>query len=195
MFWLFSGLLDARILDLIQNITIIFAYLYFMFEDFRLKVFIMTAREGSFTRAASRLNISQPAVSQNIAEIEKALNIQLFERLHGSIKLTSEGHVFLSYAKNILSSYAELEAIFADFPAISSLKVIRLAVAPDCVAEITSSLLPYIYGICPKVAVAIMQTPCEGADITITRESAIPSTAFNEHPVWPLLRAKLSKRS
>jgi len=166
-----------------------------MFEDFRLKVFVMTAREGNFTRAASRLGISQPAVSQNIAEIEKGLGIQLFERLHGSIKLTSEGAAFLSYAENIISSYEELEALFADFPTIQSLKVIRLAVASDCMAEITSSLLPYIYSICPKVTVGIVQAPCEGADLTITREGAVPSTSFNEHPIWPLLRAFLNKRS
>ena len=43
-----------------------------MFEDFRLKVFMAVATEGSFTKAAAVLGISQPAVSQNIAELEKS---------------------------------------------------------------------------------------------------------------------------
>jgi len=163
-----------------------------MFEDFRLKVFLMTAREGSFTRAASRLGISQPAVSQNIAEIEKGFNVKLFERGRGSVSLTPEGHVFLSYAERIDTSYAELQAIFSDFEAISTLKYIRLAIAPELMATISSDLLPYIYSICPKVVVAIVQAPFEGADVTITRDGAFPTQAFNEHPIWPLLRAKLA---
>ena len=42
-----------------------------MLEDFRLKVFMAVAEEGSFTRAAKSLGVTQPAVSQNIAELEK----------------------------------------------------------------------------------------------------------------------------
>ena len=41
-----------------------------MLDDFRLRVFMMVAAEGSFTRAAQHLGVSQPAVSQNIAELE-----------------------------------------------------------------------------------------------------------------------------
>ena len=48
-----------------------------MLEDFKLKVFVEVAREKSFTRAASALSISQPAVSQNIAELEKQLGTKL----------------------------------------------------------------------------------------------------------------------
>ena len=38
-----------------------------MLDDFRLRVFLMVAAEGSFTRAAQHLGITQPAVSQNVA--------------------------------------------------------------------------------------------------------------------------------
>ena len=48
-----------------------------MFEDFRLKVFLAVAKEGSFTNAAKSLGVSQPAVSQNIAEIEKGIGVKL----------------------------------------------------------------------------------------------------------------------
>ena len=40
-----------------------------MLDDFRLRIFKTLAEEGSFTRTAARLEISQPAVSQNIAEL------------------------------------------------------------------------------------------------------------------------------
>ena len=44
-----------------------------MLEDFRLKVFMAVRSEHSFTKAARSLGISQPAVSQNIAELEKEI--------------------------------------------------------------------------------------------------------------------------
>ena len=42
-------------------------------EDFRLRIFMAVAEKGSFTLAAKALGVSQPAVSQNIAELEKSL--------------------------------------------------------------------------------------------------------------------------
>ena len=63
-----------------------------MLDDFRLRVFMMAAAEGSFTRAAQHLGVSQPAVSQNIAELEKQVGAVLFDRKRGEVTLTPEGH-------------------------------------------------------------------------------------------------------
>ena len=41
-----------------------------MLEDFKIKVFVTVASTGSFTKAGELLGISQPAVSQNVAELE-----------------------------------------------------------------------------------------------------------------------------
>ena len=168
-----------------------------MFEDFRIKVFLSAANEGSFTAAARKLGISQPAVSQNISEIEKAFDVKLFERKRGSVELTAQGQVFKAYAQNIVASYQELEAIFSSFDEISSLKLIRMAVDQDLLPEISTKLLPYIYSILPKTAVAIMLTPVEGADMTVSRNGkdiiATPPASFLEHPIWPLIRAQFSK--
>lgn len=84
-----------------------------MLDDFRLRIFKTLAEEGSFTKAAARLEISQPAVSQNIAELEKILSRTLFERQRGSVLLTREGEVFLKYAEAILASYREAEMAFS----------------------------------------------------------------------------------
>ena len=48
-----------------------------MLQDFRLKVFMAVAEYGSFTKAAESLGVSQPAVSQNIAELERNLGVRL----------------------------------------------------------------------------------------------------------------------
>ena len=66
-----------------------------MLEDFRLKVFVTLSVVKNFTRAAEVLHISQPAVSQNISELEKQLGIKLFDRLRGEVVLTPAGEIFL----------------------------------------------------------------------------------------------------
>ena len=72
-----------------------------MFEDFRLRIFLTLAQTGNFTVAARELGISQPAVSQNIAEIEKEVGAQLFDRRRGEVTLTNKGKRFLEFATQI----------------------------------------------------------------------------------------------
>ena len=68
-------------------------------ENFRLKVFRTVAEESSFRRAADRLHLSQPAVSQQIHALEEELNTTLFDRGKGRIRLTDPGVVLLRYAR------------------------------------------------------------------------------------------------
>lgn len=83
-----------------------------MFEDFRLKVFFAVVQEGSFTKAASVLGVSQPAVSQNVADLEKMSGVKLFDRQRGEVSLTPQGEVFMRYARNILDSCSRAENMF-----------------------------------------------------------------------------------
>ena len=85
-----------------------------LLQDFRLKVFVTVAEEKSFTKAASRLDISQPAVSQNIAELERGLGVRLFDRLKGENTLTPEGEVFMKYARKSLELSASAQTVFAN---------------------------------------------------------------------------------
>ena len=86
-----------------------------MLEDFRLKVFMTVAKEGSFTKAAAVLNISQPAVSQHVSELERTTGVKLFDRLHGEVKLTEPGRIFQYRAKEILDAYSSASSLFSPF--------------------------------------------------------------------------------
>jgi DNA-binding transcriptional LysR family regulator len=68
-------------------------------ENFRLKVFRTVAEESSFRRAAERLHLSQPAVSQQIHALEEELSTTLFDRGKARIRLTGAGSVLLRYAR------------------------------------------------------------------------------------------------
>ena len=90
-----------------------------MLEDFKLKIFLTLIDERSFTKTASVLGVTQPAVSQSISELEKTLGTRLFDRQRGEISLTPAGEIFKMYAQEILDRYAEATMLFAPFqPAV-----------------------------------------------------------------------------
>ena len=67
-----------------------------------LKYFLETAREGSVTRAAAALHISQPSLSKQLKDLELELGKKLFVRSNYSIKLTDEGMLLRKRAEEIL---------------------------------------------------------------------------------------------
>ena len=67
-----------------------------------LKYFLETAREGSATRAAAALHISQPSLSKQLKDLELELGKKLFVRSNYSIKLTDEGMLLRKRAEEIL---------------------------------------------------------------------------------------------
>ena len=76
--------------------------------DFRLKVFQRVAWNLSFTKAAQELQISQPAVTKHIRELESIYNTRLFDRVGNKIALTAAGIILLKHCDTILSEYSKL---------------------------------------------------------------------------------------
>ncbi len=73
--------------------------------DFNLKVFLVVAKTSSFTRAAEFLNLSQPAVTHQIKNLETLLRTKLFHRTQNKIFLTKSGNILLKYADDINHLY------------------------------------------------------------------------------------------
>ena len=72
--------------------------------EFRhLAYFIAVAEEGSFTRAAGRTLVAQPAISQQILRLERELGEKLFDRTASGVRLTEAGRVLLPHARAILA--------------------------------------------------------------------------------------------
>lgn len=90
-----------------------------------LAVFHAVACEGSVSRGAGRLLVSQPAVSKQIKDLERSLGVQLLDRLPKGIRLTQAGTLLAEYARRIFALESEAATALAE---MQGLKRGRLAV-------------------------------------------------------------------
>ena len=90
-----------------------------------LKYFWMVAREGNLTRAATRLHVSQSALSTQIQKLEAQVGQPLFARTGRTMSLTEAGQVALGYAETIFSTGDELMSVLQNqqHPERQSLRV------------------------------------------------------------------------
>ncbi len=78
-------------------------------DEFRLRVFVTAARTLSFSKCAAVLNITQPAVSRHIGELEARYGMPLFSRGTSGVTLTKAGELLLSHAERLLSAYQKMD--------------------------------------------------------------------------------------
>ncbi|MCX7512410.1 LysR substrate-binding domain-containing protein [Frateuria hangzhouensis] len=97
-----------------------------MFDFRQLRYFVAVAEELSFTRAAQRLHISQPPLSQQIQALEQDLGARLFDRDKRNVALTEPGRILLEQARQILAKAEETRGHVSDAAAGFS-GVLRLA--------------------------------------------------------------------
>jgi DNA-binding transcriptional LysR family regulator len=73
-----------------------------------LRAFVVVAREGNLTRAARELHLSQPAVSQQIKQLQETLQLVLFTRTGHGMRLTSDGLALLPHAERAVTAAGDV---------------------------------------------------------------------------------------
>ncbi len=76
-------------------------------EIHQLRYFVAVADEGNFSRAAAKVRVAQPSLSQQIRKLEAEIGQPLFDRLSRSVVLTEAGRCFIEYARQILASIGD----------------------------------------------------------------------------------------
>lgn len=152
-----------------------------MFEDFRLRIFMAVAEKGSFTLAAKALGVSQPAVSQNIAELEKSLGAELFLRRKGSVTLTPKGAAFKEYAGRILYWYTATEKMFGPEGKLSANKPVRISADGFIASHILPQALSKLLAFNPSLTFSIRsESSGNNSDIRIYAQRHVTEPSFED---------------
>jgi len=80
----------------------------------QLEYFVAVAEEANFTRAAQRIHVAQPAVSAQIARLEKELGQPLLDRSHRTVRLTAAGEAALPFARQALRAVGDVRTAVDD---------------------------------------------------------------------------------
>lgn len=137
------------------------------------KYVLLLAQEGSFSRAAEMLNISQPSLSQFIKKIEKEIGMELFDRTNGDVRLTDAGRVYLEAGRKIADIEHQMEVSFSDLLSRKSGSLI-IGAAPYRAA-----------GMMPEIAAAFQELH-PGMHLVIREGTTAELTEGMEHGEYDL---------
>lgn len=128
-----------------------------LYMDFRhLQYILMVAEERSFSKAAQKLYIAQPSLSQYIQKLEHQLGVQLFDRSTTPLKLTYAGELYIETTKKILDLKDQLSQQMED---IANLKKGRLTIglSPFRSTYIMPKVLPLFIEKYPGIEVVLLE--------------------------------------
>lgn len=127
----------------------------------QLRAFVAVAREGSFTRAAELLDMSQPSVTTAIKQLEAALELRLFDRSTKVLSLTKASAAFLPGIERILN---DLDATLADFHATAdgSQGSFAVAVLPSVATIVLPATIKSFSAAFPKTRISLRDDNSSG---------------------------------
>lgn len=117
------------------------------------QIFNTVCTTGSFTEAAQQLNMTQPAVSMAIKELEANYRTKLFERANRRIFLTEAGNMLRSYSENIVTQTDEAEAVLRDS---AGFKKCRIGVNVAAGENFLSDMLDRIGRMIPEAEISVV---------------------------------------
>jgi DNA-binding transcriptional LysR family regulator len=122
--------------------------------DFKLiETFLWVVTLGSFRGAGQRLNTTQPAISQRIAQLEREMGVKLLNRDHRVVLPTPSGRQLMLYAEKLIGLRAEMMAEVGDRSAMRG--VLRLGVAETIVHTWLSRLIKSVNTAYPNLSLEI----------------------------------------
>ncbi|MEU0486119.1 LysR family transcriptional regulator [Streptosporangium sp. NPDC006013] len=126
----------------------------------QLAYFVAVAEDGGFGRAAARLHIVQPAVSQQIRRLERELGVGLFDRSTRHVRLTEAGERLLPEARAVLAAAERTRQVAAEL-ALDLDSVLRLGTGPAPGGRLYR-VLDELTGLAPRLGVQLTKTALSG---------------------------------
>lgn len=124
--------------------------------DFELyRIFYAVANRGNITKASEELNISQPAISKSIKNLEEQLGGQLFVRTKRGVILTEEGKEFYNYIKQAMEYISNAESKFTDLINLET-GCIKIGINSTLTKEFLLPYLDVFHSLYPKISIQII---------------------------------------
>lgn len=158
--------------------------------------FIAVAEHQGFTRAATALHVSQPALSQQIKQLEEIVGATLFDRSGRHTRLTDAGEIFLRYARNSLQSLDEGKRAIHDVEDLSR-GSLKIAVTPTFNAYFIGPLVAEFYARFPNITLQLHEMSQDKIEELLVNDELDVGIAFSDvHSadieVQPLLQETLA---
>ncbi|MGO8068058.1 LysR family transcriptional regulator [Rhizobium leguminosarum] len=122
----------------------------------QVQYFVAVAEQGSVTRAAQNLSISQSSVTEALKELETDLGVELFERHPRGLTITHSGHQFLRHATKILASVSDARTSFSGQQSTLS-GTLNIGVTSLVAGYVLSDLLARYRRACPGIEVSAIE--------------------------------------
>jgi molybdate transport repressor ModE-like protein len=145
----------------------------------RVLTFRAVARERSFSRAARELALTQPAVSQQVAALEKELGARLLERRPGGLRLTPAGEVLLEHADAIAERLALAGSQLAELVGDERLRL-RVGAFPSALACLVPKAIACLREAVPEAEVVIEEGGSEALAERVGRGELHVAIAFQD---------------
>jgi DNA-binding transcriptional LysR family regulator len=123
-----------------------------------LRYFVAVGDELHFRRAADRLHVAQPAVSEQVRKLEQELGVKLFDRTQRSVALTSAGAAMLEEARRVLR-HAEVARQAARNAGQRATMRLRIGYLADCLPATVPRALRYVAASSPGVDIDLETGP------------------------------------
>jgi DNA-binding transcriptional LysR family regulator len=165
----------------------------------QLEYFVAVAEELHFGRAADRLRVGQPAVSQQISRLERELAVALFDRTSRHVRLTAAGHRLLPATRAALVAVEQLRGLARE-PVEQVTGTLRLGTS-EGLGERLDRVLEQLSRVAPRLQIHLVSLPFDDRvaairerrlDAAFTRPALPePSPDLEQFPVWaePLVAA------
>ncbi len=141
--------------------------------------FLAVAEHHSFTRAATALHVSQPALSQQIKQLEETLGAQLFDRTGRATQLTDAGEVYFRYARRALQDLEEGKRAIHDVGDLSR-GSLRVAVTPTFTTYLIGPLVKSFHNLYPNITLTVREMSQERIEELLVDDELDVGIAFDE---------------
>lgn len=141
--------------------------------------FLAVAEHQGFTKAATALHVSQPALSQQVRQLEESLGAQLFDRSGRKTRLTDAGEVYLRYALRAAQELQEGQRAIHDVGDLSR-GTLRIAVTPTFTTYLVGPLVETFHRRYPNITLNVREVAQEQMENQLLADELDVGIAFDQ---------------